>query len=209
VKENYKCYTNLQCGNGNRIWDNNTGEHRARKGHPRFVPLREIALPKTKEGRYTPSSLVEPNRGANERGDNRHKTSRCPAPPRACNQRRNPAATAEFRCVLGLREYQHYPPSWVEATTSPGQVVTGSATPAGASQWNSCRTGSRAFAPGSRGYTRPVRDQEQTRPFLSGSVQTHSFPAPAEFQARTGPFLNPTVPPIRASPSRQYGRRCP
>jgi len=46
-----------------------------------------------------------------------------------------------------LRENQHYPPSWVEATTSLDQVVFGSATPVGASQWSFCRTGGRASRP--------------------------------------------------------------
>jgi hypothetical protein len=72
----------------------------------------------------------------------------------------------------GLRECQHYPPSWVEANTSLDQVVSGSATPASASQWNSCRTGSRASAPGSRGYTRSVRNREQT------SMSPHPNPSP-------------------------------
>jgi hypothetical protein len=41
---------------------------------------------------------------------------------------------AELCCVLDIAGSQHYPPSWVEATNSLGQVVIGSATPVGASQ---------------------------------------------------------------------------
>src|ERR1700722_11076909 len=45
------------------------------------------------------------------------------------------------------------------------QVVTGSATPAGASQWSFCRTGSRASVPGSRGTTsEPGRRDPSRRP---------------------------------------------
>ena len=65
--------------------------------------------------------------------------------------------TVELCCVLEHAGNQHYPPSWVEASTLLGQVVTGSATPVSASQWSLCRTGSRASAPGSRGYTIEVQ----------------------------------------------------
>ena len=108
----------------------------------------------------------------------------------------------------GLRECQHYPPSWVEAISSLDQVVSGSATPVSASQWNSCRTGSRAFAPGSRGNTRSVRNREQTRAF---PVQEASKRTPF----RTGRLpgysaaLNPAIPPIRAGSSCRCVRRCP
>jgi hypothetical protein len=42
--------------------------------------------------------------------------------------------TVELCCVLGFAGNQHYPPSWVEASNSLDQVVTGSATPVRASQ---------------------------------------------------------------------------
>ena len=48
--------------------------------------------------------------------------------------------------MLDFAGNQHYPPSWVEASTSLDQVVIGSATPVGASQWGLCRTGSRAVS---------------------------------------------------------------
>ena len=44
------------------------------------------------------------------------------------------SSIAELCCVLDFAGNQHYPPSWVEARTSLGQVVNGSATPVGASQ---------------------------------------------------------------------------
>ncbi len=142
-------------------------EYRAR-GEPAALAAgcrSKIALPKTGRGRYTPSSLVEHQRG-----------------PRRQRKRRRISVGTEVRAwketgakqqpssavCWGLRECQHYPPSWVEAITSLGQVVSGSATPVSASQWNSCRTGSRAFVPGSRGYNRPVRNREQTRAISPG-----------------------------------------
>jgi len=42
--------------------------------------------------------------------------------------------TVELCCVLDFAGNQHYPPSWVEASNSLDQVVTGSATPVSASQ---------------------------------------------------------------------------
>jgi hypothetical protein len=60
---------------------------------------------------------------------------------------------AELCCVLEIAGSQHYPPSWVEAPNSLGQVVIGSATPVGASQWGFCRCGSRAKLLGSRGFS--------------------------------------------------------
>jgi len=42
---------------------------------------------------------------------------------------------AELCCVLDFAGNQHCPPSWVEALNSLDQVVIGSATPVGASQW--------------------------------------------------------------------------
>ena len=135
----------------------------------------EIALPKTRAGRYTPSSLVEHNRGAKNSGVNGDLRWTVVDGSRVCRQRCGMLQQPSSAVCWGLRECQHYPPSWVEATNSPGQVVSGSATPAGASQWNSCRTGSRAFAPGSRGYTRLVRG---TRADATASSwrggQTHS-----------------------------------
>src|SRR5262245_52639118 len=63
---------------------------------------------------------------------------------------------AELCCVLDFcGKTQHYPPSWVEALTSLDQVVIGSATPVGASQWGFFRFGSRAFVLGSRGTPQP------------------------------------------------------
>jgi hypothetical protein len=99
-------------------------------------------------------------------------------PVRVHEKRQQPSSTV----CWGLRECQHYPPSWVEATTSLDQVVSGSATPAGASQWDSCRTGSRAFAPGSRGYTRLMRNWEQTSALPIEAAQTHSLSAPTNFR---------------------------
>src|SRR5262249_37825738 len=68
---------------------------------------------------------------------------------------------AELCCVLEFAGSQHYPPSWVEALTSLGQVVIGSATPVGASQWGFCRCGSRAKLLGSRGYIRVTAGRER------------------------------------------------
>jgi hypothetical protein len=61
-----------------------------------------------------------------------------------------PSRTIELCCVLDLRENRHCPPSWVEASNSLDQVVTGSATPGRASQWSFVgpEAGPRARLPG-------------------------------------------------------------
>jgi len=69
-------------------------------------------------------------------------------------------SNAELCCVLAFAGNQHYPPSWVEATTSLDQVVIGSATPVGASQWSFCRTGSRASCPAPGDILDPSRQAE-------------------------------------------------
>jgi len=72
----------------------------------------KTALPKKRMRRYTPSSLVEHSRGANEKNNaTEHSCCVLDERPPVGMPRRNEEATAEFLCVLGLREYQHYPAS--------------------------------------------------------------------------------------------------
>jgi hypothetical protein len=63
---------------------------------------------------------------------------------------------------------RHYPPSWVEALNSLDQVVIGSATPVGASQWGLCGTGSRALrsAPGDTPEPPAASPRSRTGPAL-------------------------------------------
>jgi len=167
---------------------------RAKRKH---APLRvaakriKIALPKTRSGRYTPSSLVDcshgPEGNATDGGEALRLEMR--AGKNNMGARQQPSSAV----CWGLRECQHYPPSWVEASTSLGRVVSGSATPASASQWSSCRTGSRAFAPGSRGYTRSVRNREQTRtvPYRETSKRT-----PFRTGRLPGSLVTPSIQPF-------------
>src|SRR5207244_3540829 len=60
-------------------------------------------------------------------------------------------------CAGLLRENPALPTLLGRGATSLDQVVIGSATPVGASQWGFFRFGSRAFVLGSRGTIRPVR----------------------------------------------------
>ena len=67
--------------------------------------------------------------------------------PRTTGPNRAPSKpTSRALLRAGFAGNRHYPPSWVEAANSPGQVVIGSATPVSASQWSFCRTGGRASA---------------------------------------------------------------
>lgn len=69
----------------------------------------QIGLPKTRRGRYTPSSFVEDNRGPRRRRGNGRRLSVAVSGPHRQRQRgergRQPpvgATTAEFCCVLGF-----------------------------------------------------------------------------------------------------------
>jgi hypothetical protein len=176
-------------------------------GIARAAPLAKIALPKIRPGRYTPSSLVETNRGPPRRRNGR----RIAVAARSLRHRTQPdgEATAEFCCVLGFAGMPALPALLGRGNhlAGPSGFWVGHSSERFAVELMSDREpGLCARLPGIHSAGAEGRANARVHP--RGDEQTHSLPhrPSSRMFCRT---LNPAIPLARANPSCRCALRCP